>query len=344
METLHAPKTAINLTPLFYYQMAYTLISLLPPPLADTPELLYVRNHAAIARVGALKPVNANEADLAAQCVAARAQADDLLRLARLHAADIRLVARLNAQYMSMLRTATAVYKTLMRTQALRIAREKTEGAADQDAWTQHITEDYMMRVINPEHEEIGAARDKRERAEAAKGEAARPDEPRPAAMPPHVLRPEAMRPDEPRPTAMPPHVLRPAALRPDELRPEAMRPDEPRPEAAQPEAVRPEAARSEAAQPEAVQAEAAPVASVAPATPKDVSKYDMNALEMAFETHLSTIPWHQGPKGAERPSMIELLRQIMAEPRPPGRDGLANAGERRETADQTGDGSTPPV
>ena len=204
METLHAPKTAINLTPLFYYQMAYTLISLLPPPLADTPELLYVRDHAAIARVGALKPVNANEADLAAQCVAARAQADDLLRLARLHAADIRLVARLNAQYMSMLRTATAVYKTLMRTQALRIAREKTEGAADQDAWTQHITEDYMMRVINPEHEEIGAARDKRERAEAAKGEAARPAAMQPEAMEAEATQPEAVQPKATQPEAAP--------------------------------------------------------------------------------------------------------------------------------------------
>ena len=85
-------------------------------------------------------------------------------------------------------------------------------------------------------------------------------------------------------------------------------------------------------------------MASVAPATPKDVSKYDMNALEMAFETHLSAIPWHKGPKGAERPSMIELLRQVMAEPRAPGRDGPANAGERRVTADQGGDGNTAPV
>jgi hypothetical protein len=50
----------------------------LPPPLDDTSEALHVRNRAAIAKVAALLPVNANEADLAAQCIAARAQAPRL--------------------------------------------------------------------------------------------------------------------------------------------------------------------------------------------------------------------------------------------------------------------------
>ena len=45
----------------------------------------------------------------------------------------------------------------------------------------------------------------------------------------------------------------------------------------------------------------------------------------MAFETNFGIIPWHHGPKGAERPKLIELLRQVMAEPRPPGRNVPAN-------------------
>ena len=45
-----------------HYQIVYTLTDLLPPPLDDSPEALRARNHAAIAKVAALLPVNANEA------------------------------------------------------------------------------------------------------------------------------------------------------------------------------------------------------------------------------------------------------------------------------------------
>ena len=105
METSSTPHPDIDLSPHLYYQLVHTLTDLLPPPLDDTPEALYTRNHAAIAKVAALLPVNANEADLAAQCIAARAQAEDILRLLRQHAHDIGLVMRLNAQYGSMVRT-----------------------------------------------------------------------------------------------------------------------------------------------------------------------------------------------------------------------------------------------
>ncbi len=98
METLSPPRPAIDLSTTLYYQLVYTLTDLLPPPLDDTPEALHARNHAAIAKVAALLPVNANEIDLAAQCIAARAQAEDMLRLIRQHAGDILLVMRLNAQ------------------------------------------------------------------------------------------------------------------------------------------------------------------------------------------------------------------------------------------------------
>src|ERR1700744_74087 len=104
METASPPQPAIDLSAPLYCQLVYTLTGLLPPPLDDSPEGLHDRNHAASAKVAALLPVNANEADLAAQCIAARAQAEEMLRLLRQNADDIGLVMRLNAQYGSMLR------------------------------------------------------------------------------------------------------------------------------------------------------------------------------------------------------------------------------------------------
>jgi len=155
MET--SPPPTINLPTNLYYQLVHTLTHLLPPPLDDSPEALSARNHAAIAKVAALLPVNANELDLApsfacsvAQCIAARAQAEDILRLLRHNAHDIALVMRLNAQYTSMVRTSLSVQGRLMRVQAARQKREAIEGAASQDAWTLHVAEQSMLKVADP--------------------------------------------------------------------------------------------------------------------------------------------------------------------------------------------------
>jgi hypothetical protein len=151
METSSPPPPAIELSTPLYYQLVYTLTDLLPPPLDDTPEGLRARNHAAIAKVAALLPANANEIDLAAQCIAARAQAEEMLRLLRQHPSDINLVMRLNAQYASMVRTSLSVLGRLMRVQALRQKREAMDGAANQDAWAQHIAEQSMLLVADPD-------------------------------------------------------------------------------------------------------------------------------------------------------------------------------------------------
>src|SRR5882757_1044840 len=147
METFSPPHPGIDPPSPLYYHLVYTLTDLLPPPLDDAPEALRARNHAAIAKVAALLPVNANEADLAAQCIAARAQAEEMLRLLRQHAGDIGLVMRLNAQYGSMVRTSLSVYACLMRVQALRRKRETIDGATKQDAWTLHVAERTMLEV-----------------------------------------------------------------------------------------------------------------------------------------------------------------------------------------------------
>src|SRR5450432_269494 len=151
METFSPPHPAIDLATPLYYQIVYTLTDLLPPPLDDTQEGLRARNHAAIAKVAALLPVNANEADLAAQCIAARAQAEEMLRLLRQHTDDIGLVIRLNAQYGSMVRTSLSVHGRLMRVQALRHKREAIDGAANQDAWALHVAERSMLGVVDPD-------------------------------------------------------------------------------------------------------------------------------------------------------------------------------------------------
>src|SRR5471030_2654493 len=151
METSTPPHPPIDLATPLYYQLVYTLTDLLPPPLDDTQEALHTRNHATIAKVAALLPVNANEADLGAQCIAARGQAEEMLRLLRQHAGDIGLVMRLNAQYGSMVRTSLSVHGRLMRVQAVRQKREVIEGAANQDAWTLHVAERSMLWVADPE-------------------------------------------------------------------------------------------------------------------------------------------------------------------------------------------------
>jgi hypothetical protein len=150
METLPPPEPAVDLSPLVYRQLVYTLTDLLPPPLDDSPEALRARNHAAVAKVAALLPVGANEADLAAQCIAARAQAEEMLRQVHRYVGDIGLVMRLNAQYGSMVRTSLSVHARLMRVQALRQKREAIEGAANADAWTHHVAEQSMLKVVDP--------------------------------------------------------------------------------------------------------------------------------------------------------------------------------------------------
>jgi hypothetical protein len=150
METLPPPRPAADPFTHLYHQIVYTLMGLLPPPIDDSPEALRARNHTAIAKVAALLPVGTSEIDLAAQCIAARAQAEEMLRSIRQNADDIGLVMRLNAQYGSMVRTSLAVHGRLMRVQALRQKREAIDGAATEDAWTAHMAERSMLKVVDP--------------------------------------------------------------------------------------------------------------------------------------------------------------------------------------------------
>ncbi len=122
-----------------YRQLYLTLTACLPPPPDDTPESLYDRNEAAIARTAALCPVTAAEAVFAAQAIAAAAHAEECMRLA--NAADMPLAMGLKctAQATSMMRQSQSAVRTLQNMQAIRIKRDKEMAAAEAAAVAEHI-------------------------------------------------------------------------------------------------------------------------------------------------------------------------------------------------------------
>ncbi len=139
-----------------------TVIAILPPAPGNTPEATRTRNRAAIARIAALAPVNANEAELAAQCIVARAQAEEIVRLIRVHADDIKLVVKLNAQYRAIFELSLAANNRLVRDQQQRRKRESNHQDADLDAWTRHIAAQAMLDALpeepktDPESQSVG--------------------------------------------------------------------------------------------------------------------------------------------------------------------------------------------
>jgi hypothetical protein len=184
-----------------YYQLIHTLTAHLPPPLADTPEALLARDQAAIAQVAALMPVNASEAGFAAQCIAIRAQAEDVLRLIRAHEGDIQTVIRLNAQYVATVRASLGAHGHLLRAQAVRYKREQNTAALNADAWTQHIAASAMQQALDagPPRAALAVAPSATARAVA--------DQPPPAPAPSATARAAA---DQPPPPPAP--VAQPSA------------------------------------------------------------------------------------------------------------------------------------
>src|SRR5579875_4122730 len=89
---------AVQLPADAYWHLVHTLRPTLPPPAGDSPEDLVRRDHAAIARIAALAPASAAEAELAAQFVAASEQWKDCLRLAQDAATTPEWAAKCRAQ------------------------------------------------------------------------------------------------------------------------------------------------------------------------------------------------------------------------------------------------------
>jgi hypothetical protein len=108
-----------------YYHLIRTLQLTLPPPPTDNPEELLRRDRGAIARIAALAPANAAEADVAAQFVAASEQWKDCLRLAQLPETKPEWAAKCRAQAVSMMRQSQSALRLLLRMQD---ARRKLEA------------------------------------------------------------------------------------------------------------------------------------------------------------------------------------------------------------------------
>jgi hypothetical protein len=131
-----------------YYQLIHTLRGALPPPITASAEDLARRDNAAIGAVACLLPANAEESDLAAQFVAANAQAMDCLRLARVHAADLSAVLRCTAQSANMMRQARGARSLLLRVQTARQKREADYAATEKAAWIEHCAVGLMAQAL----------------------------------------------------------------------------------------------------------------------------------------------------------------------------------------------------
>jgi hypothetical protein len=142
----HAPEPepsdpTLRLTRDVYYVLVHTLRGALLPPVINTPEEVARRDHAAIGQVAAMLPANADEAYLAAQCVAARLYGMDCIRLAGGFAETDPMEARkCAAQSVSMMRESRQARSLLMRLQAAREKREADSAATDRAAWSEHCT------------------------------------------------------------------------------------------------------------------------------------------------------------------------------------------------------------
>ncbi len=131
-----------------YYHLVRTLRLTLPPPPTDSAEDSLRRDHAAIARVAALAPANAAEADLAAQFVAASEQWKDCLRLAQRPETTPEWAAKCRAQAMGMMRQANGALRLLLRMQQARRKLAADNTAADRLAWTEHCALGLMAEAL----------------------------------------------------------------------------------------------------------------------------------------------------------------------------------------------------
>jgi len=133
-----------------YWQLIRTLRLTLPPPPTDSPDDLARRDHAVIARIAALAPADAAEAELAAQFVAASEQWKDCLKLARERAREPNLAAKCRAQALSMMRQANSALRLLLRMQEVREKREADHAASDRAAWSEHRAIGLMAEALAP--------------------------------------------------------------------------------------------------------------------------------------------------------------------------------------------------
>jgi hypothetical protein len=120
----------------------------LPSSHTDTPEDWARRDRAAMAAVGALRPADAMEGELAAQIVSARAWAKDCLQLAVERQEDFGAAVKCKAQALSMMREVKSAWNLLLKVQAARRAVEQDETASTQAEWIEYAVIKTMAEVL----------------------------------------------------------------------------------------------------------------------------------------------------------------------------------------------------
>ena len=144
------PDITLRLAADAYYHLVSTLCLALPPPPSDHPDDLTRRNHAAVARIAALVPVNAAEADLAAMFVAASEQWKDCLRLAQRPETTPEMPAKRRAQAIGMMREAQGALRLLLKLQEARRKRDADPAACTSAEWMEHCAIRLMAEALSP--------------------------------------------------------------------------------------------------------------------------------------------------------------------------------------------------
>jgi hypothetical protein len=129
-----------------YYQLIHMLHGALPA--SRTPEDEIRRDNAAMAQVACMLPANADEANLAAHCVAAQASAMEALRRANTADADLATTMKFTNLAATMMRHASGAQRLLMRLQAQRQKREADSVATDRAAWVEHCAIGLMADAL----------------------------------------------------------------------------------------------------------------------------------------------------------------------------------------------------
>ena len=132
-----------------YWHLVHTLRLSLPPPPGDSEQDLLCRDHAAIARIAALAPASAAEAELAAQFVAASEQWKDCLRLAQLPETSPESAEKCRARALGMMRQANSVLRLLLRLQESRRKLEADAATANRLARTEHCALGLMAEALS---------------------------------------------------------------------------------------------------------------------------------------------------------------------------------------------------
>jgi hypothetical protein len=190
-----APDPGYLRTKAAYHHLIHILDTSLPPPISDTPEARAERNSAAITQIAALCPANAAEAALAAQFVAANAQAMECLRLTQASETPGHLTLKCNAQSASMMRQAQGAMRTLLLAQAARAKRNP-----DASAWDEQIAGELMAECLTFATQRPAA------QLPAAQPEAAQHSTDRPSAAQPPAVQPLAAQLAANRPPTEPPN------------------------------------------------------------------------------------------------------------------------------------------